>query len=92
MNRDPSYSPFAGPRPVQQAARAETLWTLLKERETRSATLRQEDGAGGVDLQLFANGGFFVSRRFSHLELALDEAARWQRKYEAEGWRISFQD
>jgi hypothetical protein len=38
-----------------------------------------------------ANGGFFVSRRFPDRGLAVEEAGRWRRKYEAEGWPISLQ-
>jgi hypothetical protein len=80
MARDPSYSPFCGHASVQPSTPAEILWTLLKDGETRSAELRSEDGAGGSDLLLFANGGFFVSRRFPDTDLALAKATKWRRK------------
>jgi hypothetical protein len=91
MARDPSYSPFSGPAHMQPSIAAEILWTLYRDGETRTAKLRQQEGGGGSDLQLFANGGFFVSRRFPDPALALEEATRWRRKYEAEGWRSSSQ-
>jgi len=88
VSRDPTYSPFVGAKPEQRTP-TEILWTLSKNGETRTAKLRLADGAGGSDLQLFANGGFFVSRRFPNSRLALEGAMRWRMKYEAAGWRIS---
>jgi hypothetical protein len=76
------------PKPAP-CAPVEVLWTLFKKGESRTAKIRHEDGVGGTDLQLFANGGFFVSRRFPHSALAREEGLRWRVKYEAAGWRIS---
>jgi hypothetical protein len=84
-----SEAHLAGHRPPQREPRpGEPIWTLRKGTESRRAELR-DNGAAGVEFQLFAGDEFLYGQRFHSRAAALLLCEQERARREREGWAIA---
>ena len=79
MSDPPFYAPtrFAAAR---QPRVAEPLWAVQKEGRQLACELR-DDGAFGVDVQVYRDGELLYGHRWPTRALALEKAADWKAQY-----------
>jgi hypothetical protein len=74
------------PTVPQQPKPTESLWTLRKGSGTVECGLLTHGEPGGVEVQLFGNGGFYAARRFELRAQAVAHGNELKANLEADGW------
>jgi hypothetical protein len=79
MSDQPFYAPNRTIAPRQPRV-AEPLWAIQKHGRQLACEFR-DDGAWGVELQVYRDGELLYGRRWPTRALALEKADTWKAKY-----------
>jgi hypothetical protein len=83
MSDQPFYAPCLTTTPRQPRA-GEHLWAIEKNGRQLACALR-DDGAAGVELQVYRDRELLYGRRWATRALALEKADEWKAQYLREG-------
>jgi hypothetical protein len=83
VSDQPFYAPNLTTQP-RQPRTGEHLWTVEKNGRQLACELR-DDGAGGVELQVYRERELLYGRRWDTRALALAKADEWKTQYLREG-------
>ena len=83
VSDQPFYAPNRRTEPRQPRA-GEHLWAIEKNGRQLACELR-DDGAAGVELQVYRERELLYGRRFAARGLALEKADAWKAQYLRDG-------
>jgi hypothetical protein len=84
MTDQPFYAPNRKPPPPPPPRKGEPLWIIQKAGRRLACELR-DDGAAGVEVQVYRDGELLYGRRWANRALALAEADERKAQYLGEG-------